>query len=226
MKNHPEKPCVYHYLFSRLPVYHAEEDVYKVAGSLSLPLVEKFHLHSDEIFEPPHPDVTPILYKGNETSQTYLLQFRFNDILTTILCLNQTDQSEDSFAFFRSVLDPGFPNPDAEMRFGEMSVLFAAAKANESSVREIAASCFDREIEDQLPFCQFEWGTVYFLPGIERYVLLIHSEKDLSFGDMFLSFDFPMLEAIRQKLIFEDGESKKLKSQNFKLRRSSENYVT
>jgi hypothetical protein len=217
MKNRIRKPCVYHYLFSRLPVYRIDKDVSRIAEHLSSPIIEAFQLNTDEIFESPYPDVMPLLYKGNDKAQTYLLQFWFNDVLTTVLTLNQTNQRQDPLLYFQNVLNPDFPNPENHVRFGEMTVLFAQAKEAETVVQEIAAAGFRTEVEDELPRCQFEWGTLYFLPAINRYVLLISDANHLPQGDTFLAFDFPMLEAIKQKLIYEEGESNKLKAQNIKI---------
>ncbi len=217
MSNKIEKPCVYHYLFSRLPDYRTDEEVSLLAKQLSSPIIESFQLATDEIFDSPHPDVKAMMYKGNEQSEIYSLQFWFNDILTTILTLNQTNQSQDPLLYFQDVLNPQFPNPENHVRFGEMTVLFAQAKATIAVVQEISAACFETKVGDKLPQCRFEWGSLYFLPKVNRYVLLIPNTKNLPKGDIFLAFDFPMLESIRQKLIYEDGESLKLKVQNFKI---------
>lgn len=212
-----EKPCVYHYLFSRLPVYRIDKEVSRLAEDLSSPIIDTFQLDNDEIFEPPYPEVTPLLYKGNDNSQTYLLQFWFNDILTTVLSLNQGNQSQDPLLYFHNVVNPNFPNPENHVRFGEMTVLFAQAKEDSAVVEQIAATCFKAGVDEKLPRCQFEWGTMFFLPKANRYVLLISDAANLPQGDTFLAFDFPMLEAIRQKLIYEGAESNKLKAQNIKI---------
>ncbi len=217
MKNRIENLCVYHYLFSRLPVYRIDQEVSKLAEDLSTPIIAALQLDADEIFEPPYPDVKPLLYKGNDKSQTYLLQFWFNDIVTTVLSLNQTNREQDPFIYFQNASNPNFPNPEGHARFGEMTVLFARAKEDIAAVEKIAAACFKTGFDERLPRCQFNWGTMYFLPNINRYVLLISDAKNLPQGDTFLAFDFPMLEAIRQKLIYEEGESNKLKARDIKI---------
>jgi hypothetical protein len=217
MKNRIENPCVYHYLFSRLPVYRIDQEVASLANRLSAPIIESFRLDTDEIFAPPYPDVMPLLYKGNDKSQTYLLQFWFNDILTTVLSLNQRNQSQDPLLYFQNVLNPSFPNPEKHVRFGEMTVLFSQAKEDIAVVEQIAAACFKTGFDEKLPCCQFEWGTMYWLPNANRYILLISDATNLPQGDTFLAFDFPMLEAIKQKLIYEEAESSKLKAQNIKI---------
>jgi hypothetical protein len=217
MKNRIENPGVYHYLFSRLPVYRIDQEVSTLAKQLSSPIIEALQLDTDEIFEPPYPDVIPLLYKGNDKSQTYLLQFWFNDILTTVLSLNQENQNQDPLLYFQNVLTPNFPNPEKHVRFGEMTVLLAQAKEDTTIVQQITAACSKAGFADELPRCQFDWGTMYFLPTINRYALLISDVSNLPQGDTFLAFDFPMLEAIKQKLIYEEGESKKLKAQDIKI---------
>jgi hypothetical protein len=204
-------------LFSRLPVYRIDQEVSRLAEDLSAPIIEALQLDADEIFEPPYPDVKPLLYKGNDKSQTYLLQFWFNDIITTVLSLNQTNQEQDPFLYFQNVSNPNFPNPESHVRFGEMTVLFARAKEDIAVVEQIAAACFKTGFDEKLPRCQFEWGTMYFLPTVNRYVLLIADANNLPQGDTFLAFDFPMLEAIKQKLIYEEGESNKLKARDIKI---------
>lgn len=217
MKDQIKKPCVYHYLFSRLPVYRTDEDASRLAAHLSSPLIKALQLQINEVFESPYPDVTPLLYKGNDESQTYLLQFWFNDIVTTVLSLNQTIQPLDPLAYFQTVLNPNFPIPDGHVRFGGMTVLFAQAKDDIAVVRQIAAACFRTGCDEKLPRCQFEWGTIYFLPTAGSYVLLVPEENNLPQADTFLAFDFPMLEAIRQKLAYEEGESNKLKARDIKI---------
>jgi hypothetical protein len=102
----------------------------------------------------------PLLYKGMIT-ETYLLQFWFNDILTTVLSLNQTNLSEDPFVYFQNVLKPNFPDPENHVRFGETTVLFAQAKEDIAIVNQIAAACSTEEFDEKLPRCQFEWGTIF-----------------------------------------------------------------
>lgn len=212
-----EKPCVYHYLFSRLPDYRTDEIVTTLAHSISSSIIETFKLDNDEILDSPHPDVKLLMYKGNNETETYSLQFWFNDILTTVLTFNQTARDQDPLLYFQGRLNPDFPDPETHVRFGEMTVLFAQAKANISAVQQIASACFNTEIDDDLPNCQFEWGTLYFISEMKRYVLFIPDPNNLALGDTFLAFDFPMLEAIRQKLNYEESEANKLKGQNIKI---------
>lgn len=217
MKNRIDRPCVYHYLFSRLPVYRIDQEVSRLAEDLSAPIIAALQLDADEIFEPPYPEVKPLLYKGNAQAQAYLLQFWFNDIITTVLSLNQTNQDQDPLLYFQNVSNPNFPTPEGHVRFGEMTVLFARAKEDIAVVEQIAAACFKTGFDEKLPHCQFDWGTMYFLPNINRYVLLIADPNNLPQGDTFLAFDFPMLEAIKQKLLYEEGESNKLKARDIKI---------
>lgn len=211
------KPCVYHYLFSRLPIYTAKEDVNGIAGKMSSPIIKQLQLDSDETFESPHPDVIPLTYRSNEASKTYLLQFWFNDILTTILTQNNTDRRQDPVRYLQKSLKPDSIFGSAEAAFGTMSVVFVQAKQDVPIVEFIARHCFDADVSNNLPVCHLEWGTLYFLPMANRYVLLVDEAAKLFHGDTFLAFDFPMLEAIRQKLIYEQSEASKLKIENLRM---------
>jgi hypothetical protein len=217
MKNRLEKPCVYHYHFSRLPDDRTDELVSTLAKQLASPIIAAHRLETEEGFDSPHPDVKPLDYRSNTETNTYCLQFWFNDILTTVATFNQTNQSEDTISYFQHALTHHFPNPENVIRFGEMAVLFAQGKAEESTARQISAACFNTEIDEDLPVCRFAWGAMYHVPEINRYILLAPESNSLPEGDTFLAFDFPMLEAIRQKLIYEEGESNKLKTQNIRI---------
>lgn len=217
MKHRLEKPCVYHYHFTRLPDYRTDELVSSLAKQLASPIIETHRLETEEVFNLPHPDVKPLDYRSNTETDTYCLQFWFNDILTTALTFNQTNRSEDPISYFQNALIHHFPDPKDHVRFGEMAVLFAQGKVEESTARGISAACFNTEIDEDLPVCQFAWGAMYHLPKIDRYILLVPESNSLPKGDTFLAFDFPMLEAIRQKLIYEEGESNKLKTQNVRI---------
>lgn len=214
MERKLEKACVYHYLFSSLPEYRRDETVSTMAQETSVPLIEKFQLNSEESFTVPHPDVMPLIYKVNEKSQTYLFQFWSNDTLSTVLTLNQNKENQSPLDFFQDSLDIDFGDSRYGEQFGRIPVLFAQTKENLSQVQEIATRCFDLEIRNPVPTCQFEWGALYFLTEIQLYVLLSPNEKAAAKGDIFLAFDFPMLEAIRQKVFYEEIEAKKLNVEN------------
>lgn len=211
-----EKPCVYHYRFSRMPAHGTDHEIQALAQTLSNPIAEAHHLNQNERFTHPLPMVQPISYSGNDKTKTYLLQFLFNDILTTILVLNQTNGFQDPLAYLAKTSRMQFC-VDEPMPLGESTVLYVRAPEELEVVRSIASKCFDAELNQEMPSCKFEWGTHYFVPDTNGYVLLVSEAANLVLGDTFLAFDFPMLEVIRQKLIYEEQESQTLKQQNFRI---------
>lgn len=221
------KPCSYHYLFSHIPTYTSAEEARKTAEDLVSRLVKNLQLTQDntEQFEQPHPDVLPLSFRADEDTQTYLLQFLSGDLITTILTFNQTDVHEDAISYWKRTLRPNFP--DTPNRIGQTTVLFAQAETDMTMVQEITKDCFGGEINETLPHCLFDWGTLYFLPELERhstalhdsrrmdkYILLVPDAENLGKGDQFLSLSFPMLEAIRQKLVYEEHAYRTFRTKN------------
>lgn len=213
------KPCSYHYLFSHISSYELE-DALEVAEEVAAPLVDAHQLHQTEPLETPHPLVTPFSYRANHDTETYLLQFLVHDVLVTVLVLNQTDSQRAPMSYWKETLAPNFPV--REDTFGQTTVLFAQANPDAGIVKEIANTCFGRDIEEPLPSCQFEWGLLYFLPQrtphpgeyvAHSYVLLVPEAEHLEKGDQFLSFSFPMLESIRQKLVYEEQQAHLFKAE-------------
>jgi hypothetical protein len=226
------KPCSYHYLFSHVPSYPSAEEAKKIAADLVSRLVKDLRLTQDrtEQFEQPHPDVLPLSSRADEDTQTYLLQFLSNDLLTTILTFNQTEAQADGISYWKRTLKPNFPEtPD---RIGQTLVLFAQAEPDLTIVQEIVRECFGKEINASLPHCLFDWGTLYVLPESEyhppassdsrqiaRYVLLVPDAEHLKTGDQLLSFSFPMLEAIRQKVVYEKQVYHTFRAENLEYER-------
>ncbi len=213
MENKLEKPGIYHYLFSRLPKRKTNESVARIAESIASPLIEKHRLNIDYGLEASFHDVKPLRFIGNDESETYLLQFWLNDILTTELVFNRTDSAENPVTFWLRALKPNFACSDDHLRFGEMSVLFAGGDDGLAVVREIVKGCWQQNYSGHIPFCRFEWGRLYFLTELSHYVLLIPEAKDLALGNQFLSTDWPLLEAIRQKLCYQEKQSEILRDQ-------------
>lgn len=220
------KPCSYHYLFSHIPIYKSKH-AQKIAQEFASSLIQALQLHQNktEYFQKPRFDVTPLSLLTNDETQTSLLQFLSHDVLTTVLTLNQTEMQEDPLSYWKRTLTLNFP--DLEDLIGQTTVLFAQAEPHVATVQEIANACFDVRLNKEIvPFCQFEWGSLYFLPagvmhfgkfGVpqsesDTYVLLIPETEDLEKGCQFLTFSFPMLESIRQILIYEEEQARRLRS--------------
>ncbi|MCP4409500.1 MAG: DUF4145 domain-containing protein [Gammaproteobacteria bacterium] len=218
--NRIAEPCSYHYLFSCIPGGELEE-VQAVAAEIAAPLQQTYQLDQDTTnqIRQPSLDIIPLTHCANENSQTYLLQFfRVHDLLTTILTLNRTDKRENSLEYWTRTRTPHFP--DREDRIGQTSILFAKAKPDVARIQKISKDCLDRELDETIPSCRCEKGWLYFLGqcSAERsdprqsdiYILLM--PKKLEKGDRFLSHSFPILESLRQTLVYEEEQAWMLKA--------------
>lgn len=218
MKNKIQNPRVYHYLFSHLPDYRIEKNVLALANKLSAPLINTYQLgKKDSPDTPPSLDLQQLSNFANESATIFLRQFRFQNVLTTELIFSDDDSEVEPPAFFSRLRKANFPNPENQVVLGESTVFCARAKAETGVAQEIARECFQAEVNEKLPLCQFSWGTLYSLTELNSAILLIPEASDLREGDAFLTYHFVILEAIRTQLRFESARSNRLSEENFKI---------
>ena len=82
------------------------------------------------------------------------------------------------------------------------------------TAREITVNCFGFEPKEPILFTKFEWGTLYYIEQIDKYILLTFDEDNLRIGDTFLTTQFPLIEALRQRLFWEGARSNARKQFN------------
>lgn len=218
MKNKIQTPRVYHYLFSHLPDYRVEKNVLALANKLSAPLISTHQLAKKDPAEtPPSTDLQQLSNFANENETIFLRQFRFQSVLITELAFSGDDSEENPPAFFSRLRKTNFPNPENHVALGETAVFCARARAETAVVQEIVQECFQTEVNEKVPLCQFSWGTFYSLARLNAAILLFPEASDLREGDSFLAYHYVILEAIHTQLRFESARSDRLSDENFKI---------
>ncbi|OQY30024.1 MAG: hypothetical protein B6244_01830 [Candidatus Cloacimonetes bacterium 4572_55] len=214
------KASSYHYFFSRLAWNRTHKQILGIAESLAKPLINDFQLVQNWMpsDKPKNlPDITFIRDVGNEKRGTYLVQFYFNDILCSLFAREKIDHRETAIQFWQRTADLKFVHSAEHNYFGSARVCHGRMENHVDHAREIGEKCLKVEQKNILS-CQFEWkSSLYHLSPKGDYVLLTPNKEEWDKEETFLTIDFPMLEVIRQKIIYEEGESEKLASRNYEI---------
>ena len=214
--------CCYHILFSHLPSM-LEADAGRAAEEIAEPLREAHRLAlPGPPFKNPAEIVTPSGQKRssavaiasckNQDDTQYLIQFLAHDTLITEFIVNQpNDDGRDAIRFLQEAARPPFNDrPD---RIGQTTVLLAETDDDPAeAARTIAAECARETLTVPFLSSHFEWGTLYFLPDAQIFILLMTNRKLAVNGDNFLAGPFARGEVFRQKLFFEEKQADELKN--------------
>ena len=217
MKSRIDTLRVYHYFFSHLPDYRVNKNAAKAGAQITGPLEKAYQLKQKSVREPLLPELTQLWNAEDESAATRLQQFLFHDVLISVIIFQHRENHHISPEFFtRHTTIVDVPQPENLVTLGNATVFFARGRVEKSTVEYIVQVAFQQEAEERLPLCQFTWGTLYFLPALRRHILLLPETDGTGEGDSFLLSGFPVLEAVRRKIIFESGQSKRLSTDNFK----------
>lgn len=187
----------FHYLFSRIADEKTEDDQYikRLAGEIRGEL-ETFQLSPDKEGSTAlnqQPDLNLIGLWKNENDETYLIQFWINDILITIINFDTPDSKKIKFNFY-----------DFNTTFGTTSAHVINDQLTPEDFQQIKEEYFPNEPNPR-NYARFNWGGIRFSKKMDQYVLLAN---DIDHASSFLSIDFPQLELIRQKFIYEEKQAK------------------